>query len=468
MTHLEIHDQPRLGFRRTLGITWTGIRYRLFRAFMTLLVVTVAIAFLANMVASSLLRSTVVERARADTRELRLASTWISRLTFPVSTGELVEEIAQRLGSGREDGPFVSELREFERIGTGGTVTEEPTGWLRERTLRAHGYLQWFAALNYPDRRRLVQGREGLAVLDYLQDVAVREAFWAELPKIRGLRRPGQREDFDALLAEWPRLKARLEAIAAGRAAAVAQVNAYLGERTVLEALAPLDGGLIEVMRESGFRITQERTGVVAGQARDILLSNMVEKALQDADLKQATARRLEVAGGIVTPAQLWAGLRQQDTAEWYAGELQKRLGPAAGSAAAELDAPTLMRLAELRARLDALAAVLRDAPEAEGGWYGLGARLTYLLGISLLVCAVGITNAMLMSVTERYREIATLKCLGALDGSILSIFLLEACLLGAVGAAAGAVLGGLIGVLRSWWTYRELLLGCSPPLGCS
>ncbi|MFQ6133274.1 MAG: ABC transporter permease, partial [Armatimonadota bacterium] len=40
------------------------------------------------------------------------------------------------------------------------------------------------------------------------------------------------------------------------------------------------------------------------------------------------------------------------------------------------------------------------------------GARQWWLIGMSLLVCVVGIINSMLMSVTERFREIGTMKCL--------------------------------------------------------
>ena len=54
-----------------------------------------------------------------------------------------------------------------------------------------------------------------------------------------------------------------------------------------------------------------------------------------------------------------------------------------------------------------------------------------WLVVLSLLVCLVGITNAMLMSVTERFREIGTMKCMGALDGFIIKLFLLESSFMG-------------------------------------
>ena len=66
----------------------------------------------------------------------------------------------------------------------------------------------------------------------------------------------------------------------------------------------------------------------------------------------------------------------------------------------------------------------------------------------------VGIANAMLMSVTDRFREIATMKCLGATDGYIMTNFILESCLQGTGGGIIGTLLGFLLGTLRSLWSY--------------
>ncbi|MGC4047047.1 MAG: FtsX-like permease family protein [Armatimonas sp.] len=69
-------------------------------------------------------------------------------------------------------------------------------------------------------------------------------------------------------------------------------------------------------------------------------------------------------------------------------------------------------------------------------------ARNNWLVALSLLVCTVGITNSMLMSVTERYREIGTMKCLGAMNGFVLRIFMIEAAAMGLLASALGAVIG--------------------------
>jgi ABC-type antimicrobial peptide transport system permease subunit len=73
-----------------------------------------------------------------------------------------------------------------------------------------------------------------------------------------------------------------------------------------------------------------------------------------------------------------------------------------------------------------------------------------WLVAMSLLVSVVGITNAMLMSVTERYKEIGTIKCLGALDNFVVKLFLIESGLLGFFGALIGALIGGVFMLLTA------------------
>lgn len=65
-----------------------------------------------------------------------------------------------------------------------------------------------------------------------------------------------------------------------------------------------------------------------------------------------------------------------------------------------------------------------------------------WMVGLALLISFVGIVNAMLMSVTERFREIGTMKCLGALDTFVLRLFLLESAFEGTLGTALGLVIG--------------------------
>jgi predicted outer membrane lipoprotein len=68
--------------------------------------------------------------------------------------------------------------------------------------------------------------------------------------------------------------------------------------------------------------------------------------------------------------------------------------------------------------------------------------QTAWMLGIALLISFVGIVNAMLISVTERFREIGTMKCLGGLDSFIVKLYLAESLFQGMVGTVLGMILG--------------------------
>ncbi|QJB58363.1 FtsX-like permease family protein [Pseudodesulfovibrio sp. zrk46] len=84
------------------------------------------------------------------------------------------------------------------------------------------------------------------------------------------------------------------------------------------------------------------------------------------------------------------------------------------------------------------------------GGIVSMSPKERWIVILSLLVCTVGIINAQLMSVTERFSEIGVMKCLGALDSMILKLFLLEAAMQGLAGAAIGSVVGAFFALLSN------------------
>jgi putative ABC transport system permease protein len=73
-----------------------------------------------------------------------------------------------------------------------------------------------------------------------------------------------------------------------------------------------------------------------------------------------------------------------------------------------------------------------------------------WLIVVSLLVCGIGLVNANLIAVYERFREIGTMKCLGALDQHVMKLFLIESLIFGLVGGVLGFAIGTLTAIASS------------------
>ncbi len=106
-----------------------------------------------------------------------------------------------------------------------------------------------------------------------------------------------------------------------------------------------------------------------------------------------------------------------------------------------------------------------RTSGDIAAGLEDLITRLTrFVTGlalISLLVGAIGIANIMLVTVTERTREIGLMKAVGGRNRDVLVLFLTESALLG----ATGALLAVPVGIAGGWaaTTYAEIPLTLAP-----
>lgn len=75
---------------------------------------------------------------------------------------------------------------------------------------------------------------------------------------------------------------------------------------------------------------------------------------------------------------------------------------------------------------------------------------ISFIAGISLLVGGIGVMNIMLVSITERTREIGTRKALGAKNSSIRFQFIIESMILCLIGGILGILVGFLLGAVAA------------------
>ena len=169
-------------------------------------------------------------------------------------------------------------------------------------------------------------------------------------------------------------------------------------------------------------------------------LSKAVEIAWKN--IRMRLSRSLLVTSGIVLAlAFLMAILSNEAMIDsmraWAMAEA------AAGEAGGRLEQQKLQSLMQAKG-LPTTASEIADAR----------LQTRWLIGLALLVAFVGILNAMLMSVTERFREIGTMKCLGALDSFIVKLFVIESLFQGIVGTLIGVLLGLGLSLLSVTATY--------------
>ena len=100
---------------------------------------------------------------------------------------------------------------------------------------------------------------------------------------------------------------------------------------------------------------------------------------------------------------------------------------------------------------------------------YGAGGAdrmMILLITLALLTCLVGIVNSMLMAVTERVREIGTLKCIGARDFFILQTYFIESSLQGVIGTLIGMGTGAIVAVIVAFVSYKGYVAQSFPVMG--
>jgi cell division protein FtsX len=448
MKHIDVQPQPVLSFARTFRIALRGVQYRLFRALVTVAVIAVAMAFLMNILSESLFKRVVAVAVQDEIRAMRQADQWIARLSVPQTAEEILAHLAAA-----EPGSA-----SFREMSAHGGLDEAALQMAAQQAARAKAYMDFFEAINYGRRRVLIGNATGVGIFTRLQDESALKSFFENLAQMRAVRFVTEPDEFREFLRAWPGLDRAVGAIREGQRRAIEQLREAQAGRTVMESLAEAEGAFGEAVRQVGFVLDPAEAASLVKQIRLAEHRQFIEDTINNVEVRQAVAARKDVLPGDVSLDMIWKLLRDPDTAAWYRELLDRHAAPPAG-----LDAARLNEVSRARSRSRLLTRAELMTLGTGGGFMNIGPRMTWLAFVSMLVCTVGITNAMLMSVTERFREIATLKCLGALDGFIMTVFLIEAAILGLVGGIAGTLIGLVLGLGRMLAAFHTLLLELFP-----
>jgi len=575
--------------RRCAQLCVRGIRYRLFRSSVTVVIVMLAVSFLMMMLATSTVDREVTRDLDTRTAGRVLREEWVAKLAAAMTGPDLVERLARP--SAVQGTDAWKELR-----GWGG-LTDEQLAQVKEAAERQWKFERFLGRVEPGERSALVGSREGDAIISFLvdpdDDKVDAKKMTALYDKIGNVRTSFayDRAWLESMVGQFVAMRPLRERILAGHAQAVKGVAGSLKDISVLELIRGDEATFLAVLADNGYELpradyqalkSEAQYALDAQQLEALLDNRMIRGAIatyvrveaaklarghlykaaatvdgagwlkekiastRKATLKQIErhkldSRRLEALPGLpaarivalakeglAAPAEaeppasrpgaeeLWtpdglgglvkyervrrgvAGKKGIQTSKVKARHLFEVLSTAEGVAwlaelapsakeevvrkAGEaeemlLEVPKLSpeRIADVAShRLESthLAEIQAALPdEGEEGWFGFSRRTGWLIVISFLVCVVGVANAMLMSVTERFREIATMKCLGAMDSFIMINFVLESSLLGTLALAnlpglellwaaglcliAGVVLAALAAVYPAWVAAR-------------
>lgn len=260
----------------------------------------------------------------------------------------------------------------------------------------------------------------------------------------------------------------------------IAFLMSILTGQLVKTGVASEDATRAEVGRISSFirgelpKLTDKTIGIVGSGALSEIETRIVESVSRDfgvqsviLDEKASPTPKRAIAGvvkGAATDADILfvMGNGPIPAVDWKSF-LDKSLNNVIASTIMDCDAASIGVAKE---RFSKLARTLTEEEKDKIATDKRKERFrTIWIGvISLLVTVIGISNAMLMSVTERFREIGTMKCLGALSSFVTQMFVLEASILGLVGGIAGAIGGAIFAVAVYAITYGGALVFASLP----
>lgn len=440
---IDVKKQVTLSLKKSFNFCKKGIVYRLFRSMLTLAVVIVAVAFLMSLLSESVIVSSVRKGVENEVQEMREADTMLNHIFYPHSSMALSKKLAAV--DGKPTG-----VEEFAAVtGIGKKKAEE----LLKKCILENEVLYFLNNIDLGKRMILVKKNKGRAMLKYLIDKNNWQAFTKSLDDMKSVKFPCELQEFRDFLNNYNNYlndmqKARQGWLKSAKGLEGFQ-NKMTGGKDITDWIAEASDSDSEKWRKavvaSGFILDPESMGRIKKRMTVSSYENNIIKMLQNDEKRKEWKKVFKSLPGIEKQIQF---LEEPEVEAILDNKynLEQR-------ALVTKDFNNSKRLRGLEALLPP-----RKSSDKKMMLGFLTGSQLFLVIISFLVCMVGITNAMLMSITERFREIATMKCLGATDGFILTQFLIEAAIQGLFGGALGMILGLIVTILKATMIYGEIV----------
>lgn len=430
MRFSDLGEPINLPLRIAAQVAWGSIRIRLSRSLVTVSSVILAVAFLLVVLGKDLVCRTVHADLTERSRHQRLT-----------------KEVRQVLSRRRDDPTMLALCRDRGddlRAWASGSGVTLPT-WDRDSLADLLTLAAWIDGLKPSHQYLLIRTDTTLDHLLGIDQPEEVDAFFGMTVNLRGELPPIGAEDLKSLSRQMAALDSLRQALRLAEDRRLAQVQAAGGRDVVIaRIIAGADATAL-----AGW-------GLPLGQLHDptptALLPGVAER-LQLMDhtitLAQILGRVREAPDGkskskpLGLDEYLERGLVNHQARREIEADIERELGPAGL-------ARVVGSLRQER-QLESLDLVFRQMGYDP---HHSRQRTFWLVVLSFLVCIVGIVNSMMMAVTERFREIATMKCLGAVDGFILRTFMIESGSIGLVGSTIGSLLGLLIVILQGFSNF--------------
>lgn len=448
MKAIEVHEQVRLGPVRCLHLTLAGMYYRLTRSTITVAIFSLAVAFLTYVYVNGVVEQERGMAAAAELKQTRALGEWMTRLSVPdadgVIIGHLLENNTDRLSEYRRWGGISRD--EFERI--------------RQAGVRFGALLSYFDHMRGTARAILLGDLSAFHLPGVLRDDQRLAAFLSRVKELSLGMPLGSADTLRLFIRdEHPLLTDFVARAQKGQSNAIDMVRRELGSMTILTAIATGGASMLDLLSRAGYIMDSAMLNRISGQTSLSSGERSLNRLLGVAEARAAVARRLNVGQDKVDLARVTRWVTTLDRAE----ELHALL-TVHGGGAQVLSAGEILKVSRHLVRSAKLQRVATDRPVSGGrGFSAMPEATRWLIVVSFMVCAFGICNTMFMSVTERFTEIATMKCLGAMDGFIMQLFVFESIIMGMVGSAIGIALGMVLVLARGVSVYGGMLFESFP-----